>query len=310
MLVSFMISDLSFKSLLLQIINKKYMVKKFILLTILGIAGFVKSQNVNIPDANFKAYLIGNISINTNGDNEIQISEANSFTGSIVVANINIADLTGIGSFVNLVGLHCPSNNLTRLDISNNTKLMALFCGGNKLTTLDISKNLALRTLHCEENEITFLNVHTNNNLTTVYCLKNQLNQLNLKNGQNSKITNLDASENPSLLCILVDNVANANSYTGWKKDSTANYNIDCGYLSLANITTKEIYVFPNPVKDILNFSEEVSNIRILDISGNIVKQISTSEISVNLSKLAKGTYILSATAKTGETINKKFIKE
>ena len=33
-------------------------------------------QNVNIPDANFKAYLVANSLINTNGDTEVQISEA------------------------------------------------------------------------------------------------------------------------------------------------------------------------------------------------------------------------------------------
>jgi hypothetical protein len=34
--------------------------------------------NVYIPDANFKATLVANSSINTNGDDEIQISEAKS----------------------------------------------------------------------------------------------------------------------------------------------------------------------------------------------------------------------------------------
>ena len=35
-------------------------------------------QNVNIPDANFKAYLVGNPEINTNTDAERQVSEATS----------------------------------------------------------------------------------------------------------------------------------------------------------------------------------------------------------------------------------------
>ena len=36
-------------------------------------------QNVYIPDANFKAYLVVNFDINTNEDNEIQVSEASAF---------------------------------------------------------------------------------------------------------------------------------------------------------------------------------------------------------------------------------------
>jgi hypothetical protein len=38
-------------------------------------------KNVNIPDANFKAYLVGNKAININGDTEIQVSEASAFKG-------------------------------------------------------------------------------------------------------------------------------------------------------------------------------------------------------------------------------------
>lgn len=81
---------------------------------------------------------------------------------------------------------------------------------------------------------------------------------------------------------------------------------------NLNTLENKNIYLnlYPNPAKDILNFSEELSNIRISDLSGKLIKQISNSEKSINVSHLAKETYIISATTKTGETINKKFIKE
>ena len=54
--------------------------KLLLILLCLPMIGF--GQNVNIPDANFKAYLVGNILINTNEDTEIQVSEANSFNGT------------------------------------------------------------------------------------------------------------------------------------------------------------------------------------------------------------------------------------
>ena len=38
-------------------------------------------QNVIITDANFKAYLVGEPIINTNGDTEIQVSEAADMLG-------------------------------------------------------------------------------------------------------------------------------------------------------------------------------------------------------------------------------------
>lgn len=62
----------------------------------------VKAQNVNIPDANFKAALIANANINTNNDTEIQLTEATAYTGSISLYNKNIADLTGIEAFTGI----------------------------------------------------------------------------------------------------------------------------------------------------------------------------------------------------------------
>ena len=66
------------------------MKKLLLILIALPMIGF--GQNVNIPDANFKAYLVGNALINTNGDTEIQVSEATAFSGSINCYNMNISD--------------------------------------------------------------------------------------------------------------------------------------------------------------------------------------------------------------------------
>ena len=91
------------------------MKKLLLLLLCVPMIGF--GQNVNIPDANFKAYLVGNTAINTNGDTEIQQSEATVFgiwnSGSIYCDNMNIADLTGIEAFTALTYLECNNNQLT-----------------------------------------------------------------------------------------------------------------------------------------------------------------------------------------------------
>ena len=41
------------------------------------------------------------------------------------------------------------SNQLTSLDVSNNTALTYLDCGNNQLTSLDVSNNTALEYLYC-----------------------------------------------------------------------------------------------------------------------------------------------------------------
>ncbi|MGC4129590.1 MAG: BspA family leucine-rich repeat surface protein [Bergeyella sp.] len=80
--------------------------------------------------------------------------------------------------------------------------------------------------------------------------------------------------------------------------------------LSMADIHKKEIVLYPNPVKDILNFSEDVFNVRIADISGKMLKQFSVSGKTVDVSKLAKGIYMVTVVAKSGKTVTKKIVKE
>jgi hypothetical protein len=78
--------------------KKEVLKKSFFIasLALFGMSNIAIAQNVNIPDANFKAALIGNAAINTNGDGEIQVSEAEAYTGGINVGSKGIADLTGV----------------------------------------------------------------------------------------------------------------------------------------------------------------------------------------------------------------------
>jgi hypothetical protein len=90
---------------------------KRIILTLtvfIGLVSQTNAQNVNIPDPNFKAYLVGNTAINTNADTEIQVSEAQAFTGNIDCQNLNIADLTGIEAFTNITHLNASTKPFER----------------------------------------------------------------------------------------------------------------------------------------------------------------------------------------------------
>ena len=97
-----------------------------------------QAQEIDIPDANFKAYLVGNVYINTNGDDEIQASEASAYTGGIYCQSIYISSLTGIEAFTALTELYCSSNKLTFLDVSKNTALTYLYCEGNQFDCVPI----------------------------------------------------------------------------------------------------------------------------------------------------------------------------
>ena len=162
-------------------------------------------QNVNIPDANFKAYLVGNTAINTNGDAEIQVSEAIVFNGTIDCNNLNISDLTGIENFTVLTELDCNNNNLTSLDVSQNTSLTFLRCDWNQLTSLDVSQNTDLIYLYCGWNQLTSLDVSQSTDLTDLNCNDNQLTILDIRNGNNTNMGSIQASNNLNLTCISVD---------------------------------------------------------------------------------------------------------
>ena len=69
----------------------------------------------------------------------------------------------------------CYSNQLTTLDVSNNTELTDLDCGGNQLTALDVSNNTALKDLDCGDNQLTALDVSNNTALTYLECYANQI---------------------------------------------------------------------------------------------------------------------------------------
>ena len=162
------------------------------LITVLALNSY--AQNVNIPDANFKAYLVGNALINTNADTEIQVSEANVFNGSIAISTIAISDLTGIEEFTALTILACWNLQLTSLDVTQNSALTILNCSGNQLTSIDVTQNTALTYLDCSSNQLTSLSVSNNTALSGLYCRLNELTSLDVT--QNTTLEILDCTEN------------------------------------------------------------------------------------------------------------------
>lgn len=175
----------------------------FVLLILIPFFG--NTQIINIPDTNFKTYLVGNNLINTNGDNEIQESEANSYNSYISANGLNISDLTGIEAFISITQLNIYNNQITNLDLTQNTLLEGLSCDNNQLSTLDLSQNLVLSSLSCTNNQLVDLDLSNNVNLTFFQCGNNELQCLNIANGNNLNLTDCYISDCPLLYCIEVD---------------------------------------------------------------------------------------------------------
>lgn len=72
----------------------------------------------------------------------------------------------------------------------------------------------------------------------------------------------------------------------------------------------KEMAVYPNPVRETLHFSEEISDFKITELSGKSVIRKLNVGTSVNVEQLIKGVYVVTAITKTGKTITQKIVKE
>ena len=166
-------------------------------------------NETNFPDATFRAY-ISNLTGVAEGETiseekllsvkSIDVSGSNDAIGSIT-------DLKGIEYFTALQQLSCGYNQLTSLDVSNNTALTNLYSDHNQLTSLDVSNNIALTILYCFDNQLTSLDVYGNTALTTLYCSNNPLTSLDVSYNTalkwlecyNNQLTSLDVSNNTAL---------------------------------------------------------------------------------------------------------------
>ena len=121
-----------------------------------------------------------------------------------------ISDLAGIEYFKSLEYLYCSEQQITTLDLSNNTMLYQLSCYENQLTELDLSKNVALEYLDCYENNLTELNISNNTKLTWLACGSNNLAELDISNNTElmwlscyrNDMETLDASNNNALVSL------------------------------------------------------------------------------------------------------------
>lgn len=168
-------------------------------------------QNVVIPDANFKLFLLGDAAINTNSDTEIQLTEAQAYTGPLNASYQYINDMTGIEEFTALTYLNCSFNDITSLDVSALTQLTYFDCGFNDLTSIDISNNLDLTYFSCYGNLISNLDVSANTQLTSLRISFNPIASIDLSNNPmldlldmvSCQISTIDLSAQTSLTRLL-----------------------------------------------------------------------------------------------------------
>ena len=80
--------------------------------------------------------------------------------------------------------------------------------------------------------------------------------------------------------------------------------------LSTQETTKPTLKLYPNPTKSTLHFSEELTNIKIVDMSGKQVSATPSKTKTISVENLPKGNYLISAKDKNGKTVTEKFIRE
>ncbi|MEM6718975.1 MAG: hypothetical protein AAF611_06665 [Bacteroidota bacterium] len=198
-----------------------------------------------IPDANFEAALVA-LGIDTvANDGQVLTADIQGIT-TLNLNNQSISDLTGIEDFVALTYLNVDTNNLTALDISNNTNLQTLIVNNNSLTELEVINNIALTNIQASNNQLSTLEVDTNVLLTSLTLSLNPL-------------ANIDVSNNMLLEQLNV-------SDTGLTSLEITN-NLNLGYVYAQDNALTSLDISQNSLLQILNVQN--NNLTAINTSNN-----------------------------------------
>ena len=186
----------------------------------------------------------------------------------------------------------------------------------NQLSSLDLTQNTSLGWLYCHSNQLSSLDLTQNINLIELDCSSNQLSSLNVKNGNNTNFTHFDVISNPNLTCIEVDD--STYSTTNWADvDSIATFSTNCSVYNNINTIDEAISptAYPNPTtKEItLDFGKlyQEVNIQVTNITGQTVLSKTVQNNSITKLELegAAGVYFVKIKTEEG-TATLKVIKE
>ena len=171
--------------------------------------GAILKSDTNVPDDAFESFLENNgMGNGTVGDDTVCTANIyQQLTLDCQSQTPPISDMTGIEDFVDLDYLNCFLNNITILDLSDNTALDKVQCSNNILTSIDLSQNTLLTNFECAWNNLQTINLSQNILLEHCRCHRNNLTGLNISANtvleylgcHNNDIQSLDVSSNTLL---------------------------------------------------------------------------------------------------------------
>ena len=144
--------------------------------------------------------------------------------------------------------LRCTDNQLTALDVSENTALTKLDCCFNKLTALDVSKNTALISLSCVRNQLTSLDLSNTNIMNDPNC-GNNIYQIVVDNDPTFDLSILPGNFVVAKASDWSGGTVSGNMLTVDSGKDTVTYKYDCGKGKNVTFTLKFVGLFADYTK-------------------------------------------------------------
>lgn len=190
--------------------------KKLLYITLFLTCNIINAQIVDVPPT-FRNIMLNNYQvIDTNDDGEIQVSEAENFTGTLKATDNfdqDLDNLRGVEVLINVTKIWLWDNAITEIDLSQNTALTYLHILNNQLTNIDLSNNINLERLNIVGNNLTGLDLSNNPKFSSLWAGGNpNLEYINLKNGNSHRLFNSPLSNFEGLTALLnvcVDDISN-----------------------------------------------------------------------------------------------------
>lgn len=290
---------------------------------------FLKAQIVNIPDANFKTRLLqasssnnfastqspnslGSVTsyntIDTNGDGEIQVSEASAIK-FLRINSSSIVSIEGISSFVNLEYFNCTYNQIQSIDVTALTNLRFLDCFNNQLSNLNVNGLTNLLELWCSFNQLTTIDVSSLTNLQELVCTNNQIASINVSglasmtrlSCESNQITALNTTGATSIITLTCSN----NLLSTYDPSGLINLDyFDCSNnlltsLNLTSLGNANFLICSNNQLSSIDLSN-MSSLSVFRCNSNQITNINCSGLTQNMSVFNCSTNQLSNLNLTG----------
>ena len=183
---------------------------------------------------------------------------------TLICKNKGVTNISGIEKLTSLTSLNLEENDLSSIDLSNNTKLMYLNLSDNTdITSIDLSKNVDLKEIEFENDSLNSIDLSKNVNLEKVNFDCNKLTSINLSNNINlvdvtlsaNKLNSVDISKNSKIIKFY----ASSNQLTSL--DLSNNTSIERMDISLNKISSIDISKLTN-LKAVALSANKLSSLR------------------------------------------------